>query len=297
VLDRFEVRMGSQPLERMNRGAAHDLFCFLLIFRNRRHSRDALAELLSAGDAPAASRKRVRQALWQLQGALGHRADVLSVEPASVAYEHADWLDADAFEDAYVHTAAPGSGDLDRAGAEEAAVAVRLHGVGLLPGSYHDWCAVERERLRAMYLAMLVKLMDYCEHEGDYHASISYGEQILRDDVAHELTHRRLMWLRYLLGDRTAALRQYHRCVAAMDEELGVPVSHATRGLFQLISDDEMASEPHGALARHEYQHSLHELSARIAEMRTLLQRCEAELEAATVDLASLRSTAGISSP
>jgi uncharacterized small protein (DUF1192 family) len=58
-----------------------------------------------------------------------------------------------------------------------------------------------------------------------------------------------------------------------------------------------MASEPHGALARHEYQHSLHELSARIAEMRTLLQRCEAELEAATVDLASLRSTAGISSP
>ena len=40
---------------------------------------------------------------------------------------------------------------------------------------------------------------------------LAYGARILHCDRARERTHRRLMRLHFLAGDRTAALRQYPR--------------------------------------------------------------------------------------
>jgi hypothetical protein len=39
-------------------------------------------------------------------------------------------------------------------------------------------------------------------------------------------------------GNRTGALRQYERCVAALDEELGVRPSKQTEALLRIIRDD-----------------------------------------------------------
>ena len=83
----------------------------------------------------------------------------------------------------------------------------------LLQNSYASWCLVERERFRAMYLAILEKLMVNAEAAGNLGDGLWYGEQVLRHDRASERTHRRLMALRYLSGDRTGAMRQYESCV------------------------------------------------------------------------------------
>ena len=57
---------------------------------------------------------------------------------------------------------------------------------------------------------------------GEYEAGQNYGSIILGFDRARESTHRHLMQLYYLAGDRTGALRQYERCARALDAELGV---------------------------------------------------------------------------
>ena len=62
---------------------------------------------------------------------------------------------------------------------------------------------------------------------------------MLREDRARERTHRRLMRLYYLAGDRTGALRQYERCAAALRQELDVEPSRRTSELERRIRRDD----------------------------------------------------------
>jgi DNA-binding SARP family transcriptional activator len=87
---------------------------------------------------------------------------------------------------------------------------------------------------------MLDKLMVACQMRHHYDAGIAYGERILRYDRAREQTHRRLMILAYLAGDRTAALRQFQRCAAALREELGVTASARTLAVLEQIRADRL---------------------------------------------------------
>ena len=92
---------------------------------------------------------------------------------------------------------------------------------------------------RSNYLIMLDKLMNYCEAHRKYETGLSYGLRVSRYDRARESTHRRLMRLLYLAGDRTAALRQYEHCVTALEEELGVKPSRQTTTLYEQMRLDE----------------------------------------------------------
>jgi len=73
---------------------------------------------------------------------------------------------------------------------------------------------------------------------------IIYAGHILRLDRAHERTHRRLMRMHYLGGDRTAALRQYQRCLAALGEELGIRPSARTEALYARVAASDAALAP-----------------------------------------------------
>jgi DNA-binding SARP family transcriptional activator len=119
--------------------------------------------------------------------------------------------------------------------AERVREALDLYRGDLLEGCYQDWCILERERLRQAYLALIEKQMTYCESRGRYEAAVELGIRALRCEVAHERIHRRLMRLHYLAGDRTAALRQYQRCVAVLQQELSVAPSPLTLALYHRI--------------------------------------------------------------
>jgi DNA-binding SARP family transcriptional activator len=122
--------------------------------------------------------------------------------------------------------------------------AAALYQDDLLPGWYQDWCLYERERLQNMYQLMLDKLMGYCEAHQEYETGIIYGQQILRFDRASERTHQRLMRLHYLAGDRTAALRQYERCLTALRDDLDVKPAKATMALCEQIRTDNLDGAP-----------------------------------------------------
>jgi two-component SAPR family response regulator len=148
------------------------------------------------------------------------------------------WLDVAVFEEAFHATQGIPGKELDQPRAEMLKDAVRLYKGDLLDGWYQDWCLFERERLQNMYLSTLDKLMDYCTQHHEYEAGHGYGSTILRYDRASERTYRRLMHLQYRAGDRTGALRQYERCVAALDEELGVKPERRTQSLYEQIRSD-----------------------------------------------------------
>jgi DNA-binding SARP family transcriptional activator len=98
----------------------------------------------------------------------------------------------------------------------------------------------ERERLQSIYLAILDKLTGFCEAQQEYELGLTYGTRILRYDRAREQTYRQLMRLHVLAGDRSAALRQYDRCVAALQEELNVSPTPYTTALYEQIRANQL---------------------------------------------------------
>ena len=254
LFGKFSVSSDGRVLERLEASKAQELLCYLLVNRARPHPRETLAALLW-GDSPTEkSKKYLRQALWHLQSVLDPQPAAGSCERAPVLCAEHDWvrlnaganvwLDVDSFERAFALARGERGAQLSAGVRDELDAAVELYRGDLLEGWYQDWCLFERERLQNMYLLMLDKLLGYCEAHGECEAGQRYGALILRHDRARESTHRQLMRLHSRAGDRTAALRQYERCAAALREELGVEPDRRTAELRRQIRSDQLPPRP-----------------------------------------------------
>jgi DNA-binding SARP family transcriptional activator len=223
-----------------------ELLCYLLLFRDRGHAREVLADVLWPEASGPRARKYLRQTLWQLRTALngpaalgGTRPDgPLAVDAGWVRLNpDAWWLDVDVFERAY-RGCRGSAGPLTDRQAAALDDAVVLYRGDLIESGYQDWCVHERDRFQQLYLAMLDVLMSHCQVHHRYAEGVGYGQRILRHDPAREATHRQLMWLFHAAGDRAAALRQYDRCVAALAKQLDVRPSRETVTLYQRLRTD-----------------------------------------------------------
>jgi DNA-binding SARP family transcriptional activator len=223
-----------------------ELLSYLLIHRDRPHSREALATLLWGDTSTEKSKKYLRQALWHLHAALNsdtsHDTNVLQVNHDWLGLNPCSklWTDVADFERAFAAAEGVAGRQLDADKARALRDAVLLYSDDLLPGYYQDWILFERERLQNMYLLMLDKLVVHLHFTGEYELAQGYGTTILRYDAARERTHRQLMHLYSLAGDRTSALRQFDRCVLALKQELGVKPERKTVELYERIKSDQM---------------------------------------------------------
>ena len=222
------------------------LFCYLLLHRERPHTRDVLAEMNWGENSSANPKKYLRQAIWQIQSTLDSSPQddcqaLLLTEPDWVQLNPAAplWLDVAEFEAVCSQTFRKPISDLSPEEFHCMQQAVYLYQGDLLEGCYEDWCLYERERLQNMFLSLLDRLMEYCEYHNQFEDALAYGDRILRLDVAHERTHRRMVRIYYKSGERTAALRQYERCVEALNDELGVEPARETVELYEQICNDQ----------------------------------------------------------
>jgi DNA-binding SARP family transcriptional activator len=251
MLGRFCVQWEGQVLPGLDMRKVQELFAYLLLHPGLAHPREGLAGVLWTDSSTDQGRKYLRKTLWQLQTALDVRAPAVSrrllrVEPDWIALQPQPdlWVDVSVFEQTFAPVEGVPSRELDVESVQRLQQAVILYQGDLLVDCYMDWCLYERERLRQIYLAMLDKLMGYCEAHHEYETGLAYGMRILGCDRASERTHRRMMRLHYLAGDRTGALRQYARCAAALQEELGVRPSRSTRSLYEQIQSDQLDPLP-----------------------------------------------------
>ncbi|HVL26119.1 MAG TPA: BTAD domain-containing putative transcriptional regulator [Thermomicrobiales bacterium] len=287
MLGRLTVKRDGQKVDLLG-AKSQELFCYLLLNRHQVHSRESLSEVLWEPRSTAHPRKYLRQALWQLQTALdSHRAagerSLLHVEPDWIYVEPESpvWIDTAVLERAFgLAQGVPGN-ELTVQSVQALHEATSLYAGNLLIGEYHDWCILERERLESTYLALLDKLIDYCEWHHEYEAGLVYADRILRHDRAREQTHRRIMRLHFLAGDRATALRQFERCAAALREELSVRPSARTMELYRQIQSDQLNAPPvtphvrvvtaDGSLP--EMLSHLRQIESMVADLHLLVQR------------------------
>lgn len=247
LLGRFSVQRNECEIESFRSAKAKELFCYLLLNRDRSHSREVLASLLWGDCTTSQSKKCFRQTLWQLQQTLhGHLPEnstrLLRVDDESLRLDSQPrlWLDSAVFEQAFVPLREIAGEQLNEQQARSLCDAVLLYKGELLEGHYQDWCLYHRERLQNIYTAMLDKLMGYCEVHRKFEAGMAHGELLLQQDQACERTHYRLIRLHYLAGDRAGALRQFERCETALQKELGVLPSRRTLELYNQVRTDKL---------------------------------------------------------
>lgn len=249
LFGKFCIHCDGQVINHCNSRKTQELFSYLLLYRDRPHRREALVNLLW-GDCPAAqAKKSLRQALWQLQASLASPAKgmshhLFSADPEWIQLSTPTelWLDIAVFEQTFAQVQGVPGEALELPAFQRLQQVIDLYQGDLLEGWYAEWCLYERERFQNMYLAILDKLVACCEAHAQYETGLVYGMRMLRCDYARERTHRQMMRLHYLAGDRTAALRQYERCAAALEQELGVKPSQRTVALYEQIQADAFVS-------------------------------------------------------
>ncbi len=249
LLGTFRIRHKGQEVQPVQPCKARELLCYLLLHRNKPHSRELLASVFWPECTTAQSRKYLRQTLWQLHQSLpappeaGAKWILLSDSDSVQINTEADiWLDVRELENAYDPVRLLTGEELDGVRADALRAAVSLYAGDLLEGWYQDWCLYERERLQNIYLMALEKLMAYSEIHQDFESGLNYGELILKHDRARERTYAKLMRLHYFMGDRAGAVRQFQRCIVALDRELDVAPSKKTVELYEQIRADRLVT-------------------------------------------------------
>jgi len=94
---------------------------------------------------------------------------------------------------------------------------------------------IERERLRAEFLDLLVRLADHYHTRGDPRKALYYVQRLLAHDSCREDAHRLAMRCYVHLNQRAQALRQYRLCYQALALEFDAKPEPQTVALFDQI--------------------------------------------------------------
>jgi DNA-binding SARP family transcriptional activator len=97
---------------------------------------------------------------------------------------------------------------------------------------------IQRERLRATYLSVLVRLADLAYARGDLSRCLAYTSQLLDHDPGREDAHRYVMRCYVRLGQRAQALRYYDTVCAVLLAEFNAAPEPATQALLEQIRLD-----------------------------------------------------------
>ncbi len=227
LLGDFQVACDGATITGLSPARLQSLLAYLALHHTTPQPRRYLAFLLWPDSTEAQARTNLRHLLHQLRETWPEADHFLCADAQVVQWQpdSACVLDVSDFEQAI------GAGHLREA--------VTLYTGDLLSQCYDDWIFPERERLWQMLIGALEQLAERCERERDYPSAIGYARRLLQLEPVREETHRRLIRLHALNGDRAAALHAYHMCATLLWRELSVEPGSATRELYEHLLNTE----------------------------------------------------------
>jgi DNA-binding SARP family transcriptional activator len=228
---------------------ARALLAYLAVEADRPHERDELAGLLWPDLPNPAARTNLRQVLTNLGAVFAAvNADVLRLSRDQVElHRSADWecdvtrvaalLDAC---DAHVHRDAaccrPCIGRISEA--LQSYQGAFLTGFKSISAPFEQWMLLQRETLQQRMVAALDRLATFYTLRGEDERAMQVCRRQLLIDQLHEPAYERLMLLLTRAGQRSAALRQYERCRALLERELGAAPGNTLSLCYEQIRND-----------------------------------------------------------
>ncbi|MFV9502965.1 MAG: BTAD domain-containing putative transcriptional regulator [Oscillochloridaceae bacterium umkhey_bin13] len=224
---------------------ARQLLQLLLVERGRMLPRDRIMDMLWPGLEAEAAANNLRVTLSRLTKAIEPNRP--EGAPTYYIVQQGDTygfnLESDHAYDAvsFVNAVEAGRAALHAGNHDDAIshfrTAIALYGGTFLPDClYEDWSVVERERLALLFTDASLRLGLLLLEDGYAHEAIGLAWRVLEYDQAQEEAYQLLMRAYGLLGERSTALRLYARCVAALQQELGVDPLPETVALYERLT-------------------------------------------------------------
>lgn len=291
----LSVQVGGTPLAQLPSGKIKHLLAYLLLNRHTVHPREQLAGLFWGDEGDQRARHCLNTALWRLNRMLaqpGPRTQsYLRIDAQNIGFNTASdsWLDVDEFESRCTLADQIGRDAPEKQAALYQQAVARYRG-DLLVDCYEDWCLIERERFRCLYLRALGHLLTYYAARGAHDEAIECARRILACDPLREDVHRDLIGL-YLAIDRPAdALRQYRTCEGLLARELAVEPMPETRSLLTRIIGAPprvghlvpVGAAPGSLPTEQTLRQKLHTATARLHEAAGTLDQGRVQLREAT---------------
>lgn len=221
------------------------LLGYLCLHHDRAVAREHLASLFWPEANEKRARQNLRSVIYFLRKAIeSTRMDaesLLTVDRSTVRLnaEAACWIDVLAFQ-AKLQEAEHAASEMKLALLE---AAVGLYREDFLADCYDDWCLRARERLRTLSGKALHELTLHYAMCGQPHEALRYGRAWLATDPLDENRHRHVMYLRYAVEGRHAALDQYEECRRTLRAELDVAPDGSTTDVAELIEADAATAD------------------------------------------------------
>lgn len=223
----LDIRWDDQPLPTPATRKAQSLLAYLVMNRSRPQLRDHLVDQFWGEQPEHKARRSLATALWHIRRCLPTEQFIQSDAHTVQFVAQGDlWLDVDECESAL---SANDLSILQRG--------ITLYRGDFLDGFYDDWVINERYRLQSLFLEGLARLIVGYEGTGNPQAALATALRLLECDPLREDAHRAAMRAYCQLGQRNAALQQYARCRAIVQEELGAEPIAETTELYQRILD------------------------------------------------------------
>jgi DNA-binding SARP family transcriptional activator len=248
LFEPLRVQFGDRPPidEYYPRRKAKALFVYLYLNRGRQISKYQLLGDLWP-EAEHADPGRVKHTVQVLRAALEgprppHGWQVVQERGGFYSFNLAveRYCDVEDFEEQLTRgRRARHSGDTGAA-LEYYRRSVELHGGAFLAEfRYDDWAAVEIARQHELFLQVLEEGARLEASQGNYARAIDLLRKAVREDPLHESSYVDLMRYLWLAGQRTEALRTYHRLRDVLARRLEVEPQAQTTRLYEAIRRDE----------------------------------------------------------
>ncbi|MBN2550016.1 MAG: hypothetical protein JXB15_12710, partial [Anaerolineales bacterium] len=223
------LSLDQQPLPFNGPPKTLPLLAYLLLHRSQSLERQQIAFTLWPDDPEPAARANLRRHLHWLGRLLpdlpdSHAQPWLLSSPSTIQWNPRSeyWLDVAEFERSCADSNA-------------LADAASLYAGDLLETSYDDWIFFERERLRELYFAALIRLIIQQRCARQYSQALASAQLLLSRDPFREDAVRQVIALRYEMGDRAGAIAEYERFAQRLQQEMGVAPMPETLALNETV--------------------------------------------------------------
>ncbi len=247
LLGTLTIRVDDRLLKAEFGSAGRRLTAYLAQYSGRPHRRERLVDLFWSGQEPNRARSALNTALWRLR-------KILAAEPRSnggrnlvtigneIVMEPADWFAIDSHR--FAASAKSALREIaacpDGSPAAQLAKALEQYSGPFLDGEDEDWILIERERLHSVYVRAAHELARLYARMTRYDEAVEVLRGVLAYDPFRETSHRDLMVMLVLNGQRAEALRSHDRWCSMMRRELGICPMPRTVELMALVRSDRI---------------------------------------------------------
>ena len=236
----FQVYLNDEVVNGWRNRKSTSVFKYLVTHRERSAAREILMDLFWPDASPAQARNSLNVAIYHIRQSLSVPSPFAHVLFQDGCYrlnpELEVWVDSEIFSrHVRLARALERRGELERAIGEYRSAEALYAGAFLEEDRYDEWLTPVRQALEDDYMSLLDRLSQHYFEQREYDRCVTVCQKMLAVDPCHEQAHRQLMRCYGRRNEANLAMRQYQRCVRALDQELGALPSAPTTELMDRI--------------------------------------------------------------